>query len=213
MVATWSTTSATSSRDARERGRHGVRRDRRSRARSRVLRRRARAAPHPGRRARPRLRGPRHHAPRHWSVRAVAAAVGDLEACGVAFARYAGFEQDEQGIWTAPTGARFACSPTLTAIRSSSHSCRVEPPHQSDCWARPSSPRALSTTGKSSAPARASTPGCRARRRPDERFPRYSARRRVPLSPPHHELDTRSGYWSALAVLDEIHQSRRRCCF
>ena len=43
-----------------------------------------------------------------WSVPDIAAAVGDLAARGVAFARYTGFEQDEQGIWTAPTGARVA---------------------------------------------------------------------------------------------------------
>jgi predicted enzyme related to lactoylglutathione lyase len=43
-----------------------------------------------------------------WSVPDIAAAVGDLEARGVVSARYAGFEQDEQGIWTAPTGARVA---------------------------------------------------------------------------------------------------------
>jgi catechol 2,3-dioxygenase-like lactoylglutathione lyase family enzyme len=43
-----------------------------------------------------------------WSVPDIAAAVGELEARGVAFARYPGFEQDAQGIWTAPTGARVA---------------------------------------------------------------------------------------------------------
>jgi catechol 2,3-dioxygenase-like lactoylglutathione lyase family enzyme len=43
-----------------------------------------------------------------WSVPDIAAAVRDLEARGVGFARYTGFEQDEQGIWTAPTGARVA---------------------------------------------------------------------------------------------------------
>ena len=35
-------------------------------------------------------------------------ATGDLETRGVAFARFAGFEQDEQCIWTVPTGARVA---------------------------------------------------------------------------------------------------------
>jgi len=43
-----------------------------------------------------------------WSVLDITAAVGDLEARGVTFARYADFEQDQQGIWTAPTGARVA---------------------------------------------------------------------------------------------------------
>jgi len=43
-----------------------------------------------------------------WSVPDIAAAVRDLEAHGVAFARYASFEQDDQGIWTTPTGARVA---------------------------------------------------------------------------------------------------------
>jgi catechol 2,3-dioxygenase-like lactoylglutathione lyase family enzyme len=43
-----------------------------------------------------------------WSVADVAAAVRNLEARDVAVARYAGFEQDEHGIWTAPTGARVA---------------------------------------------------------------------------------------------------------
>jgi catechol 2,3-dioxygenase-like lactoylglutathione lyase family enzyme len=43
-----------------------------------------------------------------WSVPDIAAAVSDLAALGVAFARYAGFDQDEQGIWTAPTGALVA---------------------------------------------------------------------------------------------------------
>jgi catechol 2,3-dioxygenase-like lactoylglutathione lyase family enzyme len=43
-----------------------------------------------------------------WLVADVAAAVGDLEARGVAFARYSGFEQDERGVWTAPTGAQVA---------------------------------------------------------------------------------------------------------
>jgi catechol 2,3-dioxygenase-like lactoylglutathione lyase family enzyme len=43
-----------------------------------------------------------------WSVADIAAAVRDLQARGVAVARFAGFEQDEQGIWTTPTGARVA---------------------------------------------------------------------------------------------------------
>jgi hypothetical protein len=43
-----------------------------------------------------------------WSVADVAAAVRNLETRGVVFARYAGFDHDEKGIWTAPTGARVA---------------------------------------------------------------------------------------------------------
>jgi catechol 2,3-dioxygenase-like lactoylglutathione lyase family enzyme len=43
-----------------------------------------------------------------WSVDDIAAAIGELEARGVTFARYAGFEQDERGVWIAPTGARVA---------------------------------------------------------------------------------------------------------
>ena len=42
-----------------------------------------------------------------WSVASVAA-VHDLAARGVVVARYEAFEQDEQGLWTAPTGARVA---------------------------------------------------------------------------------------------------------
>jgi catechol 2,3-dioxygenase-like lactoylglutathione lyase family enzyme len=43
-----------------------------------------------------------------WSVADAAAAVRELEARGVAVVRYAGLEQDDHGIWTAPTGARVA---------------------------------------------------------------------------------------------------------
>jgi catechol 2,3-dioxygenase-like lactoylglutathione lyase family enzyme len=43
-----------------------------------------------------------------WSVPDVGAAVRELRGRDVAVIRYAGFEQDEQGIWTAPTGARVA---------------------------------------------------------------------------------------------------------
>ena len=43
-----------------------------------------------------------------WSVAGIADAVRELEARGVAFRRYDGFDQDDQGIWTAPTGARVA---------------------------------------------------------------------------------------------------------
>jgi catechol 2,3-dioxygenase-like lactoylglutathione lyase family enzyme len=43
-----------------------------------------------------------------WAVPDIVTAVHELEARGVAFARYPGFEQDDQGIWIAPTGARVA---------------------------------------------------------------------------------------------------------
>jgi catechol 2,3-dioxygenase-like lactoylglutathione lyase family enzyme len=40
-----------------------------------------------------------------WEVDDIESAVGGLD---VSFARYDGLEQDERGIWTAPTGARIA---------------------------------------------------------------------------------------------------------
>ena len=43
-----------------------------------------------------------------WHVTDIAAAVRDLAGRGVAFLRYDGMDQDEQGIWTAPSGARVA---------------------------------------------------------------------------------------------------------
>jgi catechol 2,3-dioxygenase-like lactoylglutathione lyase family enzyme len=43
-----------------------------------------------------------------WHVTDIAAAVGDLTGHGVTFLRYDGMSQDEQGIWTAPGGARVA---------------------------------------------------------------------------------------------------------
>jgi catechol 2,3-dioxygenase-like lactoylglutathione lyase family enzyme len=43
-----------------------------------------------------------------WEVRDIAAAIRDLTARGVAFARFEGVEQDELGIWAAPGGARVA---------------------------------------------------------------------------------------------------------
>ena len=43
-----------------------------------------------------------------WAVPDIAAAVADLAARGVAFARFDGLEQDRHGIWTAPGGARIA---------------------------------------------------------------------------------------------------------
>lgn len=43
-----------------------------------------------------------------WSVTDIADTVTELEARGVAFARYDGMEQDAQGIWTTPNGDRIA---------------------------------------------------------------------------------------------------------
>jgi catechol 2,3-dioxygenase-like lactoylglutathione lyase family enzyme len=43
-----------------------------------------------------------------WAVPDAAAAVGDLAANGVSTLRFDGFEQDELGIWIAPTSARVA---------------------------------------------------------------------------------------------------------
>lgn len=43
-----------------------------------------------------------------WQVPNVAAAVEALEKMGVRFQRYPGMQQDEQGIWTSPGGAKIA---------------------------------------------------------------------------------------------------------
>lgn len=43
-----------------------------------------------------------------WQVPDATAAVKDLEQAGVQFERYAQLEQDAQGIWTTPTGAKVA---------------------------------------------------------------------------------------------------------
>ena len=43
-----------------------------------------------------------------WRVGDIAASVQDLAARGVTFLRYDGMNQDEDGIWTTPTGARVA---------------------------------------------------------------------------------------------------------
>src|SRR5262249_13416246 len=51
---------------------------------------------------------PARYAGLGWSVAGIADAVRELEARGVAFRRYDGFDQDAHGIWTAPTGARVA---------------------------------------------------------------------------------------------------------
>jgi catechol 2,3-dioxygenase-like lactoylglutathione lyase family enzyme len=43
-----------------------------------------------------------------WQVPDATAAVKDLEQAGIAFERYDFLQQDGQGIWTSPTGARVA---------------------------------------------------------------------------------------------------------
>jgi catechol 2,3-dioxygenase-like lactoylglutathione lyase family enzyme len=43
-----------------------------------------------------------------WEVPDIAAAVEELRAAGVAFSRFSGLDQDDRGIWRAPSGARVA---------------------------------------------------------------------------------------------------------
>lgn len=43
-----------------------------------------------------------------WEVPDIAAAIDGLAKRGVAFERYEGMDQDERGIWKAPSGARVA---------------------------------------------------------------------------------------------------------
>jgi catechol 2,3-dioxygenase-like lactoylglutathione lyase family enzyme len=43
-----------------------------------------------------------------WRVDDITAAIGALGARGVAVRRFAGVEQDDEGVWTAPGGARIA---------------------------------------------------------------------------------------------------------
>ena len=43
-----------------------------------------------------------------WQVSDITEAVGRLTAAGAEFERYEGMEQDELGIWTAPSGDRIA---------------------------------------------------------------------------------------------------------
>ena len=54
-----------------------------------------------------------HHAPLPytslgWKVRDIAATVTGLHAKGAQFERFPGLEQDENGIWNSPSGARVA---------------------------------------------------------------------------------------------------------
>jgi catechol 2,3-dioxygenase-like lactoylglutathione lyase family enzyme len=43
-----------------------------------------------------------------WKVSGIAAKVSELTERGARFERFSGFEQDAQGIWTSPSGARVA---------------------------------------------------------------------------------------------------------
>ena len=43
-----------------------------------------------------------------WAVDDIAATIGELTARGVEFTRYDGMEQDELGVWKAPSGAKVA---------------------------------------------------------------------------------------------------------
>lgn len=43
-----------------------------------------------------------------WAVDDLEAEIDRLVAAGVAFNRYEGMDQDERGVWTAPSGARIA---------------------------------------------------------------------------------------------------------
>jgi catechol 2,3-dioxygenase-like lactoylglutathione lyase family enzyme len=51
---------------------------------------------------------PAHGTVLGWQVPDVAVAVADLTQAGIAFERYGFLKQDDQGIWTAPTGAKVA---------------------------------------------------------------------------------------------------------
>jgi catechol 2,3-dioxygenase-like lactoylglutathione lyase family enzyme len=43
-----------------------------------------------------------------WTVPDIAATIGALSERGVAFTRYDGMEQDDAGVWTAPSGTKVA---------------------------------------------------------------------------------------------------------
>jgi hypothetical protein len=43
-----------------------------------------------------------------WQVRDIVAAVKELQNAGVVFERYAALVQDDDSIWTAPSGAKVA---------------------------------------------------------------------------------------------------------
>jgi catechol 2,3-dioxygenase-like lactoylglutathione lyase family enzyme len=46
-----------------------------------------------------------------WQVADLQVALAPLAAAGVVFARYDGFEQDDDGVWTAPSGTRIVWFP------------------------------------------------------------------------------------------------------
>lgn len=46
-----------------------------------------------------------------WEVPDISAAVRELAAVGVVFSRYPGMVQDEDGVWTSPSGARISWFP------------------------------------------------------------------------------------------------------
>jgi catechol 2,3-dioxygenase-like lactoylglutathione lyase family enzyme len=43
-----------------------------------------------------------------WTVDDIGATIGQLAERGVSFLRFAGMDQDDQGVWTAPGGAKIA---------------------------------------------------------------------------------------------------------
>jgi len=51
---------------------------------------------------------PPEHTVLGWNVTNISTMVAQLTKQGVEFARYEGIEQDERGIWTAPSGAKVA---------------------------------------------------------------------------------------------------------
>jgi catechol 2,3-dioxygenase-like lactoylglutathione lyase family enzyme len=51
---------------------------------------------------------PAKHAVLGWDVQDIRATIKELTKRDVRFERYAGFPQDEQGIWTSPVGAKIA---------------------------------------------------------------------------------------------------------
>jgi predicted enzyme related to lactoylglutathione lyase len=51
---------------------------------------------------------PPGHTALGWQVSDIRAEVGQLTKRGIQFARYEWMEQDEEGIWTAPSGAKIA---------------------------------------------------------------------------------------------------------
>jgi catechol 2,3-dioxygenase-like lactoylglutathione lyase family enzyme len=51
---------------------------------------------------------PQSHTALGWSVGSIERVIAGMRAKGVAFERYAFLEQDDQGIWTAPSGAKVA---------------------------------------------------------------------------------------------------------